>query len=88
MSSKLAAVLQVQNSHQNAFADLTNSSAFQFSVDGKSFAVPANPENIWLAADLAVFNILLPSARGFIHDSFIPLPTARALKTCCDRHGK
>ena len=37
-------------------------------------------QEIWLAANLAVFNVALFCARGGVHGGFIPLSAARALK--------
>jgi len=38
-------------------------------------------KHIGLAADLAVFDIALPAAGGFVHAGDVPLSTARALET-------
>ncbi len=44
-----------------------------------SFVV-LDAQHVGLAAYLAVFDVALASARGFIHRSRVPLPTAGALK--------
>ena len=43
--------------------------------------VPGNAEDIWLAADLAIFNVALPFPCRLIDGSFIPLSATRTNKT-------
>ena len=38
-------------------------------------------KNIRLAADLAVFDVVLAATRGLIHGSCVPFPAGRALET-------
>jgi hypothetical protein len=40
---------------------------------------PAYIEQVGLAADLAVLDVLLVATGGFIHEGLVPLPTPRAL---------
>jgi hypothetical protein len=39
-------------------------------------------QNVWFAANLAIFHILLARSSGSINGSFIPLATSSALKSC------
>ena len=59
-------------------------STFKFGTDrilGRGH-VPANVEHVRLAADLAVFDILLATTRGFIHGGLVPFPAPSALEAC------
>jgi hypothetical protein len=57
-------------------------STFELGMNEKALigGAPAQVEQIWLAADLAVFDILLAAAGGFIDGGFVPLPTAGTLE--------
>jgi hypothetical protein len=57
-------------------------SGFEFGGDHISggFAVPGDAQDVGLAADLAVFNVLLATATGLIDRGFDPLVTACALE--------
>jgi hypothetical protein len=52
-------------------------------MDEKTFigGAPAHIEHVGLAADLAILDVLLVSAGGFIHSGFVPFAAACALKT-------
>ncbi len=56
--------------------------SLQLSADGvlSGGHVPANAEHIWLAANLAVFNVTLARACRRIDLRLIPFTTARALE--------
>jgi hypothetical protein len=41
-----------------------------------------NAQHVWLAAYLAVFDVALPPARGFVDAGGVPLSTACALEAC------
>jgi hypothetical protein len=66
--------------HQTAGWCVEPTSTFELCVDEISVAVPANLKDIRLAANLAIFDIALPGATGFVHNSFIPLSTASTLE--------
>ena len=59
--------------------------SFQLSANGEfpGRAVPSNVEDIRLAANLAIFHVLLRPAGGRLHRSFIPLSASGALKSRC-----
>ena len=58
-------------------------SAFEFGADEKALvgSAPAQVEDVRLAADLAILDVLLAAAGRFIHGSFVPLSTARHIGT-------
>jgi hypothetical protein len=43
-------------------------------------------QDVWLAADLAVFHILLAHSGGGVNCGFVPFPTSGTLKAC--GHGR
>jgi hypothetical protein len=55
---------------------------FELGMDEKAVicGAPTHVENVGLATDLAVFDVLLAGARGFIHRGFVPFATAGALE--------
>jgi hypothetical protein len=56
---------------------------FKLGMDHKGLVggAPAYVEDVWLAADLTVFDVALVAAGGLIDDSLVPLPAACALKS-------
>lgn len=46
------------------------------------FLIVGDAQKIWLAADLAVFDVALLRSRGFIHGSLVPLAAPGALEAC------
>jgi hypothetical protein len=61
--------------------------SFQFRGDEEliRLRIPDGSQKIRLAANLAVFDILLTSTRGGVDGRFIPLATAGTLETCIHR---
>jgi hypothetical protein len=57
-------------------------STFELGMDEKAVVcgAPTHIENVGLATDLAVFDILLVAACGLIHGGFVPFATAGALE--------
>ncbi len=45
------------------------------------FGIVGNPQDVGLAADLAVFDVALRKAGGFVHRRFVPLTAASALES-------
>jgi len=64
-------------------------SAFEFGGDGvvAGGAVPVDVEDVGLAADLAVFDVGLVGAGGFIDGGVVPLAAACALEAGFVGHG-
>jgi hypothetical protein len=61
------------------------SAFFSFQFRGDEELIPDGSQKIRLAANLAVFDILLTSTRGGVDGRFIPLATAGTLETCIHR---
>jgi hypothetical protein len=51
-------------------------------------AVPRNPQNIWLAAYLAVLNVALSLACRLVDAGFVPFSATRTSKTGFERHER
>ena len=47
--------------------------------------VPFQPQYVWLATDLAVFDIGLGSSSGIVDSGLVPLSATRALETGAHR---
>jgi hypothetical protein len=63
--------------------------AFELGADGVVGCgeVPLDVEEVGFAADLAVFDVLLAAACGFVDDGVVPLSATSALEACFVRHG-
>jgi hypothetical protein len=65
-------------------------STFQLSLDPvrRKPRFPGNAEYVWLATNLAIFDVALPFTGRLIHRGFIPLSAPRANKSSFQRHAK
>jgi hypothetical protein len=77
-------MLAGQNQEPGSTTTCSNAESFQRSRNEELLRrhIVLNAQYIWLAADLAVFNVGLPAARRFVDVGGIPFSTACALKAC------